>query len=118
MSDRATWSGTNLRDYRLIPSYTLLDMLDFIIEGKRGGDFMQALFQDKLSKTFQYADEPNIRALWAIATWIYNRAPETCQREGYATWKGLRSMFVGTKEQVDEVINEWRANAVKGTVLE
>lgn len=117
MYDRATWSGTNLRDYMRIPGGTLDNMIDFIIDGRGGGDFIRAIFEDSLSRAFRYGDERNLEALWAITTWVYNRAPEGSRREGFKTWKGLRSMYVGTAEQIEAELHVWRMRAIEGTVL-
>lgn len=118
----ATWSGKfeDLRDYKQIPAETLHELVRYVLEGRRPGGFLRAVLCDSLQKSFRYGDLPNLKALWAITTWLYNRAPQDCfgSETIYFQWGGLKERFTGDQPTIERLIEEWKAHALKGTVLD
>lgn len=115
------WTGTtqSLRDYKNIPATTLHDLIRYCVEGRGGGHFINALLTNDLQGAFKHADNSNIRALWAITTWLFNRAPRECQGSKVVVdeWRmrgGLRAHYAGHRA----AIQEWVDQATAGTLLE
>jgi hypothetical protein len=120
MGTSAAWSGKfeELRDYHHIPATTLGDILRYIIDGRKPGEFVEACICDSLQKAYKHGDLSNLKALWAITTWLYNRAPQDCLgAENYRKWKGLRALFVGNVQEVQAIVDEWTKQVLDGTVM-
>lgn len=103
-----------LRGYDLIPVNTLAALVRWVRFGQRPGDFLSNVLKNDLAKSFAYADYGNIRALWAIMTWLYNRAPGTCSGsvEQFEKWQGLETMYGR------ETADDWQRNAIADTIVE
>ena len=125
MTQTASWSGTfeSLRDYKNIPGPTLQDIINYVIDGRATGNFLMAVLSNNLSDCFRHGDPSNLRALWAITTFLYNRCPAGCwgDTEKVKRWPGYRSLMTGIvipDTSLEQVISDWRKNAIEGTVLD
>lgn len=121
MSDErmgAAWVGSfeSLRDYKNIPATTLRDLIHFVLTGKAHGHFIRAVVSNDLTGAFQHGDVDNIKALWAITTWIYNRMPSIARIEP-DRWVGLQNFVTGDSAISAEMVADWEKRAVEGTVL-
>ena len=78
-------------EYQIIPRRTMSAMLGYIKEGRSIGDFLTAVFSNKLNESFAYADLENRIALHEITLWIFNHAPRMCwgSAERVKAWEGL-----------------------------
>lgn len=124
MATGNSWKQTDtqsIRDYSNIPPTTLQSLVDFIEHGRLGGHFVSAVLTNDLAKAFQHADLDNIRGLWAIVTWLYNRAPQSAfgNEEKVRTWHlqgGLAQVEKAGMAAPGTTV-EWREKAVEGTAL-
>lgn len=122
----AAWSGSfeSMRDYDNIPGQTLETLVRYVIDGRPMGHFCTAAMANDMMRCYQHGDLANIRALWAIATWIYNRAPAECwgSVDAVQQWPGLRNLIKDTPgttpEQIQKFLQDKVDRMVEGTQLE
>jgi hypothetical protein len=63
-------------DYKLIPTATLRALVRWVEEALPPGHFVTACLEGDMMKAVRHGDLSNLRALAAIAKWIYNRCPQ------------------------------------------
>lgn len=121
----AAWIGgiESLRDYKNIPATTVYDLCRYVLRGKGGGNFITAVVENDLKAAFQHADLSNIKGLWAIATWLYNRAPKmshgsTVIVQNWRSMGGLQNWYQGPDDIRQQLLTEWFREATNGTLLE
>lgn len=84
-------------EYAAIPEHTQKLLLDWVMKGRSGGDFLNTLIVGDLYGAFAHADDQNLRAMHIIVKWMWNRAPVDCiTRPAFVDawikarqWKGL-----------------------------
>jgi len=98
------------QDYKTIPVDTLRNLVEYCIRGRSPGGFLEAVLSNDLRKSFERGDITHINALWAIITWVYNRAPSGAwgSPERVSQWEGLPN-----HEQAS-----WTKRALMDTALE
>ena len=64
--------------YRGIPPHMHEAVVAYLLDGRPVGDFLTALFEDSLMRTFNCADSKNILAIDSWVRWLYNDAPGPC----------------------------------------
>lgn len=108
------------RDYKEIPGSTLTDLMDYVHHGRQfaSGHFLSAVLENDLRKAFEHGDLANIAALWAIVTWLYNRAPQGCwgSKEAVKRWREIGGLTMINPTQEDR--DTYRAFQLRDTVLE
>lgn len=112
------WNDKNLRDYNNIPAETLRALIDYVEFGREPGHFVCAVLANDLQRAYARADLANIRALWAIATFVYNRMPMSCHgdSEKISTWcygKGLAQSEAAGQIAAGSTAS-WREKALEG----
>jgi len=75
-------------DYKAIPEYTLRAIRNYVELHEPCGDFLTAVFSNKLQEAFSRADDNNLAALRAIVMLVHNRVPSACHGspEAVAFW--------------------------------
>ena len=81
--------------YELLPKHIRGGAKRWIEEGIHPGGFLEQAFRNSLTGAFGTADEKNRAAMWSIAEFMYNEAPELCRMGGFDEWKGLKNMGKG-----------------------
>lgn len=87
--------------YDEIPDYTLEAMKRYVEQGVPPGDFLQAAFANDLLGAIGRADSENSRAIHAIASWVYQKAPEDCcgSRQKVQDW--INTHYPWMKEEME-----------------
>lgn len=62
----------------IVPEHCRHSILIWVMEGRLGGHFLEAMLSNDLMKTFQYADGPNSRAMDSWTKYLYNYTPSGC----------------------------------------
>lgn len=77
--------------YNKIPYYTLLAVVQWINEGRGGGDFLRGVLSNNLMQTFHHADGENAATVPQLVKLLYNRAPQACwgSAERVEKWREL-----------------------------
>jgi len=77
-------------DKRGIPAYMHAGLLRWILYGIPPGDFLTALLSNDLRRTFEKADDTNVRCIQNYLIFLYNDAPSGCwgSKENFKSWKG------------------------------
>lgn len=115
-----TWvMSESSRDYVNIPDIQLVSLVMYVERGVSPGDFLTGVLEDSVRRAFAHADLQSIGSLWAIATWLFNRAPQACwgSRVIVGDWRNRGGLHGVTRGDVDDV-REWRRSALLGTVLQ
>ena len=63
---------------QLIPDHMHKAIRAYVLDGRRPGDFLQAVLQNNLMDAVTRADDENLPALRAWAMLLYNFTPEAC----------------------------------------
>jgi len=89
-------------NYSLLPEHIRGGAKRYIENGVPPGDFLQAVFEDKLVTSFALADETNIERMFDIAKFLYNEAPMDCRgsRENMEAWIEHEGLSRIEKEEV------------------
>jgi len=90
-------------NYSILPEHIRGGAKRYIEDGIPPGDFLQAVFEDKLVTSFALADETNIERMFDIAKFLYNEAPLDCRgsKENMETWIGHKGLKWETKGEKD-----------------
>ncbi len=64
--------------FQYVPTHMHEGFERWILEGKMGGSFMNALLSNDLIGTFAMADSINIKCIDAYTRWLYNDTPAGC----------------------------------------
>ena len=87
-----------------IPSYMVGGVVRYVLRGVPPGDFLQAVFEDSLSRAFLYADLTNRANLQQWAEFLYSNVPQTCKGSPIAVSEWIKSGgILGQQEQEAEV---------------
>ena len=73
-----------------IPVYMHSGIVRYIVEGAPPGDFLHAVFSDKLVHSFSKADENNQKVMRDYAGFLYNHAPIPCWGSGKAVQEWIK----------------------------
>lgn len=66
-------------DYQaLIPQHTFHDLQEYLTNHTPPGDFLRAVLENDLRRSFGKADLENRRSLFYLVTYLHNWAPHTC----------------------------------------
>ena len=102
MSDKATkeqqvqWLRDRLQtafSLKNLPGYMWDGVERWVVNGIPAGDFLMAVFEDKLVEAFARADEANTSCMKDWAGFMYWDVPSSCRGENVATWKGLNAIL-------------------------
>lgn len=85
-------------EYESIPEQTQYSLLQWVLFGRPGGDFLTAVLTNDLASAFGHADDENAQALSTIVRWLYYRAPSTCWNAG---------SFQERRTRMDELSRNW-----------
>ena len=76
-----------------IPERMHYQILDYVNNGTKPGDFLTAVFENNFVNAVGHADIDNLPRLPAYANLLYNLLPSACWggKEKVQEWKGLRN---------------------------
>lgn len=83
-----------------VPTHDIEGLVDYIVHGVPLGGFLALFVSNDLMGAIGKADHINQRALWEIASFLYNHAPPASygSPEAYKDWTARRGL-VGKPEQ-------------------
>lgn len=79
-----------------VPAHIRDGLIEFILQARPLGGFLEAVMDDKLVESFSRADNENIAGMFNTASFIYNEVPMDCRGKNRKTWRGI---FPIEKEQ-------------------
>ena len=95
----------------VIPFYTLESLEDFVIDGEMPGGFLTAALKNDLSRTFNRADNHNLKGIPGLVAFLYNYTPSRCwgSCEDVEAWHAKGGLRRIEPDSIEPVRKRFRA---------